>query len=60
MDKEAQAEQSQESADQRTVSAHDCRVVKRLLGRKMLVMQGDGPVQAEGTKVRVWQGRPQM
>ena len=54
MDKEAQAEQSQESADQRTVSAHDCRVAKRLLGRKMLVMQGDVPVQAEGTTVRVW------
>ena len=37
MDKEAQAEQSQESADQRTVSAHDCRVAKRLLGRKNVV-----------------------
>jgi hypothetical protein len=53
MDKEAQAEQSQGSADQRTVSAHDCRVAKRLLGKNMLVMRGDVPVQAKGTKVRV-------
>ena len=33
---------------------------KRLLGRAMLVMRGDVPVQAVGTKVRVSQGRPQV
>ena len=33
---------------------------RRLLGRDMLVMRGDVPVQAVGTKVRVSQGRPQV
>jgi hypothetical protein len=33
---------------------------RRLLGRQMLVMRGDVPVQAVGTKFRVHQGRPQL
>ena len=33
---------------------------RRLLGRQMLVMRGDVPVQAVGTKVRVHLGRPQV
>jgi hypothetical protein len=33
---------------------------RRLLGRAMLVMRDDVPVQAVGTKVRVSQGRPQV